>query len=174
MQEKTSAAGVYHLTCLKPDGTIRWEAENHNLVVNEGLQSMSQVYFNGGTQITAWYLGLYGAAASNNPAAGDTMASHAGWVEFTGYSQAARPQANFAPATLASPSVVTNSASVAVFSVNVAGPVVVGGAFLCSDNTKGGATGVLYSAGDFAAPGDRTVYNGDTLQLTYTHNLRAT
>ncbi len=174
MKEKTSAQGTYQLTCIQPDGAVRWATENHNLVVNEGLQSMSQVYFNAGTQVTTWYLGLYGAAASNNPAASDTMESHAGWTEFTGYSQAARPQAMFATATLANPSVITNSASVAVFSVNAAGPVVVGGAFLCSNSTKGGTTGVLYSAGDFAAPGDRTVYSGDTLQLTYTHNLSAT
>lgn len=173
--ENTKAQGYYNLRCFKADGSLRWETgAEENLVVNDGLQYMSQTYFKGSGYTAAWYLGLYGAAASNNPAAGDTMASHAGWTEFTGYSQATRPQAVFADATTANPSVTTNAASVAVFTVNVAGPVVIGGAFLTSDSTKGGTTGRLHSAADLQSPGDRTVYNGDTLQLTYTHNLSAT
>jgi hypothetical protein len=47
----------------------------------------------------------------------------------------------------------------------------VGGAFLTSDNTKGGTTGTLFSAADFSAPGDRSVVNGDTLNVTYTFSL---
>jgi hypothetical protein len=51
--------------------------------------------------------------------------------------------------------------------------VTVGGAFLVSDNTKGGSTGVLFSAADFQSPGDRVVVNGDTLSVTYTFSLDA-
>jgi hypothetical protein len=57
-------------------------------------------------------------------------------------------------------------ASPAVFSINAT--TTVGGAFLISNNTKGGTTGVLFSAADFAAPGDRAVVNGDTLNVTIT------
>jgi hypothetical protein len=99
------------------------------------------------------------------------MASHAGWTEVTAYSQATRPQAVFAAATTADPSVITNSASVAVFSIN--GTTTVGGAFLTSNNTKGGTTGILFSASDFTSPGDRAVVNGDTLNVTYTFSLDA-
>jgi hypothetical protein len=120
-------------------------------------------------QVTTWYLGLYGAAASNSPAAGDTMSSHIGWTEVTAYSQATRPAATFAAATNANPSVVTNTASKASYSIN--GTTTVGGAFLTSDNTKGGTTGTLFSAADFSAPGDRSVVNGDTLNVTYTFSL---
>lgn len=173
--EASKATGKYHLRCIKPDGTLRWETEQEeNLVVNDGLQYMSQTYFKGAGYTAAWYLGLYGAAASSTPAAGDTMASHAGWTEFTGYSQATRPQAVFDTATTANPSVVTNANSVAVYTINVAGPVVIGGAFLTSNSTKGGTAGRLHSAADLESPGDRTVYNGDTIQLTYTHSLHAT
>jgi len=123
------------------------------------------------TQITTWYLGLYGAGASNTPAAGDTMSSHAGWTEVTTYSNANRVTATFATATTANPSVVTNSASPAVFNIN--GTTTVGGAFLTSNNTKGGTTGTLFSAADFGSPGDRSVVNGDTLSVTYTFSLAA-
>jgi hypothetical protein len=65
--------------------------------------------------------------------------------------------------------VATNSASPATFSINAT--TVVGGAFLTSNNTKGGSTGTLYSAADFSAPGDRSVVSGDTLSVTYTLSL---
>lgn len=175
MHENTRAGGAFRIRVFRADGTFRWEtlAPAKNLVVNGGLQDMSQQYFLGAGYTAAWYLGLYGAAASNNPAAGDTMSSHAGWTEFDGYSQATRPAAVFATATTANPSVVTNVASPAVLTVNVTGPVVVGGAFLCSESTKNGAAGILFSAADFLTPGDRTVYLGDTLQLFYEHRLTA-
>jgi hypothetical protein len=99
------------------------------------------------------------------------MASHAGWTEVVAYSQATRPQCNFGTATTADPSVISNTASVAVFSIN--GTTTVGGAFLTSDNTKSGTTGTLFSAADFQSPGDRSVVSGDTLNVTYQFSLDA-
>jgi hypothetical protein len=58
-----------------------------------------------------------------------------------------------------------------VYTIN--GTTTVGGAFLISNNTKGGTTGILFSAADFAAPGDRSVVSGDTLTVTYTFSLDA-
>lgn len=170
--EKASVGGVYHLQCHDKDGNLKWEAESHNLVVNVGAQYMCGVALTGTAQITTWYLGIYGAAASNNPAAGDTAASHAGWTEVTSYSEATRPACTLAAATLANPSVATNSASKATFTMNAGATV--GGAFLISNNTKGGTTGTLFSAADFQSPGDRSVVSGDILSLTYTFSLTAT
>ena len=167
--DSASAKGVYKIQCHDAQGNLKWEASAPNLVVNEGLQDMNAKYFTGSAYTAAWYLGLYGSGATNTPAAGDTMSSHAGWTEVTDYSQATRPACTFGTPTTANPSVATNSASPATFSIN--GTTVVGGAFLTSDNTKGGSTGVLYSAADFSAPGDRSVVSGDTLSVTYTLSL---
>lgn len=169
--EKLKAGGVFTVQCHDKDGNLKWEEKNHNLVVNVGLKDMNDKYFTGSAYTAAWYIGLYGAAASNNPAASDTMSSHAGWTEVTDYSQSTRPAATFAAATTADPSVITNSASPATFSIN--GTTTVGGAFLTSNNTKGGTTGILFSASDFQSPGDRSVVNGDTLTVTYTFSLDA-
>jgi hypothetical protein len=172
-QENTAAAkGIYTVQCHDQDGNLKWEQEVPNLVVNVGLQDMNTKYFSGSSYTAAWYLGLYGSGATNDPAAGDTMASHAGWTEVVAYSQATRPAATFGVATTANPSVITNSASPAVFSIN--GTTTVGGAFLTSNNTKGGTTGTLFSAADFQSPGDRSVVSGDTLTVTYTFSLTAT
>lgn len=163
--------GVFAIQCHDKDGNLKWESSTHNLVVNVGLQDMNAKYFTGSSYTAAWYLGVYGAAASNNPAASDTMSSHAGWTEVTAYSESTRPVCTFGTPTTADPSVATNSASPATFSVN--GTTVIGGAFLTTNNTKGGTTGILFSAGDFASPGDRSVVAGDTLTLTYTFSLDA-
>ena len=169
--EHTKAGGVYRIECLDKDGNVKWSAESHNLVVNVGLQDMNTKYFSGSSYSATWYIGLYGAAASNNPAASDTASSHAGWTEIVPYSNATRPACTFGTATTADPSVISNSASPAQFSINATATV--GGAFLISNNTKSGTTGVLFSASDFASPGDRSVASGDTLNVTYTFSLDA-
>lgn len=167
--DSASAKGVYKIQCHDKDGNLKWEDSAPNLVVNEGLQDMNAKYFTGTTYTAAWYLGLYGSGATNSPAAGNTMASHSSWTEVTDYSQATRPACTFGTPTTANPSVATNSASPATFSIN--GTTTIGGAFVTSNNTKGGTTGILYSAADFSAPGDRAVVSGDTLSVTYTLSL---
>ena len=169
--EEAKATGLFEIKCHDKDGNLKWEAQSKNLVVNEGLQYMAGSALTSVTQITSWFLGLYGAGASNTPAAGDTMASHAGWTEVVAYSNATRVAATFATATTANPSVVTNSASPATFNIN--GTTTVGGAFLTSGSAKSGTTGTLFSAADFGSPGDRSVVSSDTLSVTYTFSLAA-
>ena len=170
-KSEATACGVYRVECRDKDGNLKWFAESDNLVVNGGLQDMNAKYFTGSSYTAAWYLGLYGAASSNNPAASDTASSHAGWTEITPYSNATRPTCTFGTPSTANPSVATNSASAAQFNINATATV--GGAFLISNSTKGGTTGVLFSAADFSSPGDRSVVSGDTLTVTYTFSLTA-
>lgn len=171
MHEKVKAGGIFIAQCYDRDGNLKWESKTPNLVVNQGLQDMNSKYFLGSGYTATWYVGIYGAASSNNPAASDTAALHAGWTEVTGYAQATRPVATFASPTSADPSVITNSASPATFSINTT--VTVGGAFLISDNTKSGTSGILFSASDFQSPGDRAMVSGDTLVVTYSFSLDA-
>jgi hypothetical protein len=168
--ERVKAGGFFVVECFDKDGNLKWKEENHNLVVNVGLQDMNAKYFTGSGYTAAWYIGLYGAGASNTPAASDTMSSHAGWTEVTDYSQSTRPACTFGTPTTTDPSVATNTASPASFSIN--NTTTVGGAFLTSNNTKGGTTGILFSASDFLG-GDRSVVSGDTLSVTYTFSLDA-
>lgn len=164
--EVAKATGRFKMECYDKDGILKWTAESQNLVVNVGLQYMAGVALTSTTQITTWYIGLYGSGSTNNPAATDTLSSHAGWTEVTPYS-GNRIAATFAAATNANPSVVTNTASPASFSINATQTV--GGAFLCS--AASGTTGTLFSAADFQSPGDRNVVSGDTLNVTYSFSL---
>lgn len=169
--ELVKATGCFEIECQDKNGRLKWIDKSKNLVVNVGLQYLAGVGLTSTTQITTWYVGLYGAGASNTPAASDTMSSHAGWTEVVAYSEATRVAATFAAATNANPSVVTNTASKAQFSIN--GTTTVGGAFLTSSSTKSGTAGTLFSAADFSSPGDRSVVSGDILLVTYTFSLSA-
>ena len=167
--EDAQATGMFEIKCHDKDGNLKWEAQSKNLVVNVGLAYMAGTALTSVAQITTWYLGLYGAGASNTPAAADTMSSHAGWTEVVAYSNATRVAATFVTATTANPSVATNSASPAVFNIN--GTTTVGGAFLTTGSAKSGTAGTLFSAADFGSPGDRSVVNSDTVSVTYTFSL---
>ncbi len=168
--ESAKGGGVFHVQCFDRDGNLKWEDQMHNLVVNQGLQDMNTQYFKGSTYTAAFYLGLVtGPGSGTTYAAADTLASHAGWTEFTNYS-GARKAVTFGTATTADPSVISNSASPAQFSITSTGGVVAG-AFLCT--VSSGTSGVLFSEADFQSPGDRTVVSGDTLNVTYTFSLDA-
>lgn len=169
LKNKASAGGVYTIQCIGADGELKWEQNTPNLVVNQGLQDMNTTYFNSGTQVTTWYIGLItGPGSGTTITAADTLASKA-WTEFTNYT-GNRKAAVFATATTADPSVITNTASPAQYAITGAGGIVAG-AFLASVAT--GTSGVLFSAADFQSPGDRVVVSGDTLVVNYTFSLDA-
>ena len=163
-------AGVFTIQCFGQDGKLKWEEKNHNLVVNEGLQDMNDKYFAGVAYSAAWYLGLItGPGSGTTIAAGDTLASHAGWTEYSDYT-GNRKAVTFGSATLADPSVIDNSGAPNAFVITAPGGTVAG-AFLASVAT--GTSGILFSASDFQSPGDRAVVAGDTLNVTYTFSLDA-
>jgi len=170
--ERTGAGGIFTVTCVGADGVEKWSDTFPNLVVNVGLQDMNAKYFQGSGYTAAWYLGLVqGPGSGTTFAAADTLASHAGWTELvpgTAYT-GNRKAVTFGTATTADPSVITNSASPASFAMLV-NSTVVAGALLTT--AASGTSGVLFSAGDFTG-GDKTVDNGDTLNVTYTFSLDA-
>jgi hypothetical protein len=168
-REGLGASGVYTVVCIGPDGVEKWRDTFPNLVVNSGLQLMNNTFFAGTSYTAVWYLGLItGPASGTTFNAADTMLSHGGWTEDTTYSNANRPTVTFGTATLADPSVIATTAT--SFSIN--GTTTVAGAFLTTDNTKGGTAGTLFSASDFTG-GDRLLQSGDTLNVTYTFTLEA-
>lgn len=165
----TCLGGVFEVTCYDADGNLKWEDKFHNLVVNTGLQDLNTKYFKGSAYTAAWYLGLItGPGSGTTFVAGDTLASHAGWTEFTNYS-GTRKAVTFDTATTADPSVIDNSGSPSQFTITGIGGTVAG-AFLCT--VASGTSGTLFSEGDFTG-GDKIVASGDTVNVTYTFNADA-
>jgi len=151
-------AGKFIVTCRDADGNVRWEDGFPNLVVTTGKNDLLNKYFLGSGYTAGFFVGLKGVGTI---AAGDTMLSHAGWSEITGYSNGTRPA--FSPASSTAGS-STNSASPATFNITASNTVA--GCFITTDSTRGGTAGILFSAADFAS--SRAVLSGDTLTVTYT------
>lgn len=133
-----------------------------NIVVNEGLNHILDVTFSNGSQESSWYVGIY----KNNytPLAGDTASVFAGagkGNEITTEVDETTRQAYTEPGP--SGQAITNVASPATFTANQA--VTAYGAFLISNNTMGGLTGVLAAASLFSA--QRDLVNTDVLNVTY-------
>lgn len=141
-------------------GQVIEEFEDHNLVVNEGLNSLLNVMFNGATQITTWYLGVF--EGNYTPVASVTAATiTSASTESTAYASATRPE--YVEAAASSQS-ITNSASRASFVFNATKTIY--GAFLVSNPTKSATSGTLFSAARFGTA--KAVESGDELLLTYT------
>lgn len=136
----------------------------HNDITNEGKNTIFDVMYNNATQIanSAWAIGLISLVGYSALASTDVMNSHAGWTEFTTYSQANR----VAWGSGASSSQTVTNATPCQFDITATGTVK--GIFVTSNNTKGGTTGKLWSTALFSA--DVPVVNGDQLKATYTLN----
>ena len=161
VEAKIAPSFHYTVECVKPDGSVRWTDEFDNLVTTVGKNDLLTQYFKGAAYSAAFYCGLINDTTYSAIVVEDTAASHAGWTEGTDYSEATRPAVTFGSAS--GGNLATSSAS--AFTVNAGDTIK--GAFVITNNTKGGSTGVLYSAGLFTT-GDRDVLAGDIVNVSIT------
>lgn len=142
------------------DGSVIDEWEDHNLVVNEGLNHLLDVVFHGTTPVSTWYLGVF--EGNYTPVATLTAATvTAASTECTAYDETTRQE--YVEAAAAGQS-ITNAATKATFTFNATKTIY--GAFLVSSSAKSATTGTLFSAARFGA--SKAVAALDQLLLTYT------
>ena len=99
-------------------------------------------YFAGGGAPANLYLGLVSATGFVQfDHVNDTMASHAGWTEFSSYSESNRQRWIPGMVTGNYPAQVNNPGK-ALVTPTALDQIV--GCFLCDNNTKGGTSGQLY------------------------------
>lgn len=142
------------------DGKVLSREQTHNGITTAGKNSLFDVYFRAQAQLASWYFGLIDNSGSPTLAAGDTMSSHAGWTEFTTYSEGTRVQ--WSPGAASSAS-ITNGTAV---TFNISGSGTLYGMFVVSNSTKGGTTGTLWATAAFSST--KAVVNADQIKLTYT------
>lgn len=159
--ESLGLTGRYTVQCYDADGNLKWDDEIKNLVTTVGKNDLLDKYLSGSSYSAAFYFGLIDNSGFLQIVVGDTMSSHAGWSEYTNYSAATRPAPTFASASGGSKS----TSGAVSFTASGAGGTVTG-AFLVTNSTKGGSTGVLVSAGQFTG-GNKTVIAGDIVNVTY-------
>lgn len=155
---RLSLGGIFRVKCFDSSGKLRWEDTTKNMVVNVGLHHILDLVFSlGGASANAnYYIGL----TDGTPvfAAADVMTSHAGWVEDANYTEGVRQEYVEVRSNLD----VSNTASKATFSINAT--TTIGGAFVVSDNS--GTAGLLFAGAAFSN-GDKSVFDGDTIEVQY-------
>lgn len=148
----------------------KWEDGIENLVTTVGANLLLDTLLAGSAYTTVGpYMGLINTNASA-AAIGDTMASHAGWLEVG----AANAPLYTAPRKTISFSAASGKSKASTgtytFAIITTGGTV-GGCFLVTGtgalSTIDNTAGVLYSAGAFTG-GSKTVGVGDSLTVTYT------
>jgi len=164
LSETTIITGVFHFECVGADGVVKWTDNFPNQVTTVGRNDMLDKYFAGTAYTAAWFMGLVNNTSFSAYAAGDTLASHAGWLELaagTAYT-GNRITMGFNAASAGAKSSTSTSFPI-IASATVAGALV-------TVTQSGSVSGVMYSAGNFTG-GNRTVVATDTLNVTYTATL---
>lgn len=136
-----------------------------NLVTNLGRNFALDTLLRGSSYTAACNLGL---AGTGTKAAGDTQASHAGWLEVGG-TNAPVYTGNRKTITFNAASSQSITHTAVTYAFTSGGTVA--GAFLnlAGSSTKDNTTGTLFSAGNFTG-GDKVVASSDTIDVTYTLN----
>ena len=143
----------------RKDGTLKAQGTGTNRIVNTGLNNILD-RIDGDPAAQTLYIGLIDKTSfTTGIAAADTMASHAGWVEFQGYDETVRQ--TWSPAAAASQE--RSNTTALVFTGGTLGTIK--GIFVTTVNTKGGTTGTLIAAG--ALTSEQPLADGETLSLTY-------
>ena len=169
--EQIQITGHYDVKCLDVEGNVKWEDEIKNLVVTVGKNDLLDKYFAGSAYTAGWYMGLVDNTSFSAYAAGDTLASHAGWLEFLSYTISGSAT-NRATPSWGSASAGSKATTATTFTISGSGTVL--GAIMCTtqarNTSSNGGAGILYSAGSFTG-GSRAVISGDSLLVTYTASV---
>lgn len=142
-----------------------WAREEKNVVTNVGRNDILDKYWRGAAYTQTVVMGLKGTGA---PAAGDTQASHATWLE-VGLANAPTYTGNRKAVTMGAASAQSSVSPQQTYAITSTGTV--SGMFMNNGGlaTKDDTTGVLVSAVNFTG-GDEAVNNLDSLLVTYTFN----
>jgi len=171
--ERAEAHGRYEIECIGADGKLKWREVIANVVATVGKNLMLDTAFAGAAYtVTGPYMGLISSTSYTAVAAGDTMASHSGWLE-AGGTNAPTYTGNRKTAVWSAATAGGKALSAALsFAITSTGTVK--GAFLNfgigAVATKDDTNGVLWSAGTFST-GDKAVVNGDTLNVNFSTSL---
>ena len=155
--------GIFTLECFDEKGNLKWVEEAPNIITNEGLDSILNVYLHGATQITTWYCVL--SETDTAAAAAMTYATPV-FTETEAYDEATRPE--YVEAAASSQS-ITNSANKAVFTISgtktLYGAALVGGGTAATTKSDAAGGGTLPCYAKFTA--SRAVVDNDVVNLTY-------
>lgn len=167
--ETVKLHGRYEVECIGPDGKVKWTDVIENTVVTVGKNlALDTILAGSSYTVVGPFMGLISSTSYSAIAAGDTMTSHAGWLE--------AGNANAPTYTSPRKTCAFNAASAgakalsAALSFAITGTGTVKGAFVVygsgAVSTIDNTAGTLLSAGLFSA-GDKVCSSGDTVSVSW-------
>lgn len=161
---KLGVGGTFHVECLDSFGRRRWVDSAKNAVTAAGLDSLLTIYFNVGTPISVFYVGLVDNSGFVAFSSSDGLASHTGWSENTQYTGTRQAWGNGS----SSGQSVTNATPLSfAMTPTIGSPATIRGLFLASHTSSNSSSFLLFSTAAFSQ-GNQVVNNGDTLKVSYT------
>src|SRR4029077_1427273 len=83
--EQAEAHGRYEIECIGADGKLKWRETIKNVVATVGKNLALDTFLAGSSYtVVGPFMGLISSTSYSAVAVGDTMASHAGWLEAGG------------------------------------------------------------------------------------------
>lgn len=154
---------------------MKWEGDAPNLVTTVGKNLMLDTTLGSAVTVVGPFMGLISSVSyTTGPAAGDTMASHGGWVEGGGATAPTYGSPTTRRSAVWSTASGGSKALSAALAFAITGTGTVKGCFLVTGtgalSTLDNTAGTLYSAGTFTG-GDKAVGSGDTLNVSYSTAL---
>lgn len=145
----------------------RWEDGYSNVITTVGGNDMLDKYLAGSSYTAAMTMFLKGTGTA---VIGDTMASHASWLEVGGTNAPAYTGNRPTPAFSAAASKTKQITSAQNFTFT-SGGTVAGSCFVSAGSTtKDNTTGILLSAGDFTG-GSKVVANTDQINVSWSISI---
>lgn len=161
MEQSFDIGGKFTFELVR-DGKVIDSWEEKNLVVDEGLNHLLNVELGVTAKEANWYVGIFqGNATPISTWDAAQVASVGQADECVTYTEANRP---LWQRDVASSQSITNATTKAEFTMSAGATIY--GAFLVSNDTKGGTAGVLFAASRFTNA--RNVVVDDLLLVTYT------
>lgn len=159
MKEALKFKNPYKVQLVR-DGHILAERVGQNMVTTQGKNHVLDVVFNAATAIPddEWIMKLINNSPTPTLAVSDTVSSHSGWDEFTGYTGGAGIA--WEPDDAASSEIVNPTS----LDFAITSGATIYGFYVQSEDDS-----VLFSTVAFDTP--ITVISGDTLKITYTIGL---
>jgi hypothetical protein len=171
--ERAEAHGRYEVECIGADGKLKWRDTIENVVATVGKNLALDTFLAGAAYtVTGPFMGLISSTSFSAVAAGDTMASHSGWLEAGGAN--APTYTGNRKTTVWSAATAGGKALSAALSFAITSDGTIKGAFITygtgASATKDDTGGILWSASTFTT-GNKAVVIGDTLNVNYSTSL---
>lgn len=174
MDDSAEILGHFTMVCRDRDGKELWREEFDNLLTQIGKALLLDQGLAGTAYTAAEFMGLISSVSFSAVSGGDTMTSHAGWLE-AGAANAptysgTRDTTVWSASTLSGASAYSATKALSAGLVfTFTGTGTVQGAFLVGGsgavNTIGSTAGTLFSAGTFTTP--QPVVATNTLTVSY-------